>query len=112
MITLPVLLLGVCLQTYLLTGFSVGLLRKETAGGGTACLRPPSRLSYLPFRMIDSLRARRGLLRVDAGIIRTPEIPATVTCGGPDMRTLFFTARTSLYTLRAKTPGLVHPRCR
>lgn len=46
------------------------------------------------------------------GIIRTPEIPANVTFGGPDMRTLFFTARTSLYTLRAKTPGLVHPRFR
>jgi gluconolactonase len=46
------------------------------------------------------------------GIIRTPEIPANLAFGGADMRTLFFTARTSVYTLRAKTPGVVHPRFR
>jgi gluconolactonase len=46
------------------------------------------------------------------GIIRTPEIPANLAFGGADMRTLFFTARTSVYTLRAKTPGMVHPRFR
>src|SRR5207249_2333015 len=33
------------------------------------------------------------------GIIRTPEIPANLAFGGTDMRTLFFTARTSVYTL-------------
>jgi len=43
------------------------------------------------------------------GIIRTPEIPANLTFGGPDLRTLFFTARTSVYTLRAKVPGQPHP---
>ena len=43
------------------------------------------------------------------GIIRTPEIPANVAFGGPDLRTLFFTARTSVYTLRATTPGQPHP---
>src|SRR5499433_2996264 len=43
------------------------------------------------------------------GIIRTPEIPANVAFGGPDLRTLFFTARTSIYTLRATTPGQPHP---
>ena len=46
------------------------------------------------------------------GIIRTPEIPANLAFGGADMRTLFFTARTSVYTLRTKTPGVVHPRFR
>jgi gluconolactonase len=43
------------------------------------------------------------------GIIRTPEIPANLVFGGPDLKTLFFTARTSVYTLRAKTPGQPHP---
>jgi gluconolactonase len=43
------------------------------------------------------------------GIIRTPEIPANLAFGGPDLRTLFFTARSSVYTLRATTPGQPHP---
>jgi gluconolactonase len=43
------------------------------------------------------------------GIIRTPEVPANVAFGGPDLRTLFLTARTSVYTLRVKTPGRPHP---
>jgi gluconolactonase len=43
------------------------------------------------------------------GIIRTPEIPANLAFGGPDLRTLFFTARTSVYTLRARVPGQPHP---
>ena len=43
------------------------------------------------------------------GTIRTPEIPANLAFGGPDLRTLFFTARTSIYTLRVKVPGQPHP---
>lgn len=43
------------------------------------------------------------------GIIRTPEIPANIAFGGPDLRTLFFTARTSVYTMRMKVPGQPHP---
>jgi len=43
------------------------------------------------------------------GIIRTPEIPANLAFGGSDLRTLFFTARTSVYTLRVKAPGQPHP---
>ena len=43
------------------------------------------------------------------GIIRTPEIPANLTFGGPDLRTVLFTARTSVYTLRVKVPGQPHP---
>ena len=39
------------------------------------------------------------------GIIRTPEVPANLAFGGPDLRTLFFTARTSVYTMRVKAPG-------
>lgn len=46
------------------------------------------------------------------GIIKTPEVPANLAFGGSDGRTLFFTARTSVYTLRVKTPGLPHPRFR
>jgi len=43
------------------------------------------------------------------GIIRTPEVPANLAFGGPDLRTLFLTARTSVYTLRVRTPGQPHP---
>ncbi|WP_256868172.1 SMP-30/gluconolactonase/LRE family protein [Candidatus Entotheonella palauensis] len=39
------------------------------------------------------------------GMIRLPEIPANCAWGGPDHRTMLFTARTSVYTLRMKTPG-------
>jgi gluconolactonase len=43
------------------------------------------------------------------GIIRTPEVPANLAFGGPDLRTLFLTAHSSIYTLRVKTPGQPHP---
>jgi gluconolactonase len=44
------------------------------------------------------------------GIIKTPEVPANLAFGGSDMKTLFFTAHTSVYTLRVKAPGLPgHP---
>jgi gluconolactonase len=43
------------------------------------------------------------------GIIRTPEVPANLAFGGPDLRTLFFTARTSVYAMRVKVPGQPHP---
>jgi gluconolactonase len=43
------------------------------------------------------------------GIIRLHEIPANLVFGGPDLRTLFLTARTSIYSLQVKTPGLPHP---
>lgn len=46
------------------------------------------------------------------GTIRTPEVPANLTFGGPDRRTLFFTAHTSVYTLRSKVAGVAHPRYR
>src|SRR5215471_876294 len=46
------------------------------------------------------------------GIIRTPEVPANLAFGGPDLKTLFLTARTSVYTLRVKAPGLPHPAFR
>jgi len=42
------------------------------------------------------------------GIIRTPEVPANCAFGGPDLRTLFPTARTSVYALRVKAPGRPH----
>lgn len=43
------------------------------------------------------------------GIIETPEVCANVAFGGPDLRTLMFTASTSVYTLRVKTPGMPVP---
>jgi gluconolactonase len=43
------------------------------------------------------------------GIIRTPEFAANVAFGGPDLKTLFFTANTSVYTMRVRVPGQPHP---
>jgi gluconolactonase len=43
------------------------------------------------------------------GIIQTPEVPANICFGGPDLRTLFLTARTSVYTLRVNVPGIPQP---
>ena len=43
------------------------------------------------------------------GIIHTPEVPANLAFGGSDLRTIFFTARTSIYTLRVRTPGVKAP---
>ena len=39
------------------------------------------------------------------GTIVLPEIPANCAWGGPDNRTMLFTARNSVYTMRMKTPG-------
>jgi len=39
------------------------------------------------------------------GLIETPELPANCTFGGPGWRTLFITARTSLYGIDTKTRG-------
>jgi gluconolactonase len=44
------------------------------------------------------------------GIIRLPEYPANCAWGGPDQQTMFFTANTSIYSLRMKTPGTQIPR--
>ena len=43
------------------------------------------------------------------GMIRLPEPAANVAFGGADLKTLFFTARTSIYTLRTRVPGLPLP---
>lgn len=39
------------------------------------------------------------------GIITLPEVPANVTFGGADFKTLYVTARTSLYTVRTEATG-------
>ena len=39
------------------------------------------------------------------GLIKFPEAPANCTFGGKDMRTLFVTARTSLYTVPMEAMG-------
>jgi gluconolactonase len=43
------------------------------------------------------------------GTIRLPEQAVNFTFGGSDLKTLFVTARTSVYTMRMKTPGQPHP---
>jgi gluconolactonase len=39
------------------------------------------------------------------GLIAFPEQPANVTFGGPDLKTLYVTARTSLYTVPMEATG-------
>jgi sugar lactone lactonase YvrE len=46
------------------------------------------------------------------GVIRLPEYPANCAWGGPDNQTMFFTANTSIYSMRMKTPGTLIPRAR
>ena len=43
------------------------------------------------------------------GVIHSPELPANMAFGGQDMRTLFLTARNSVYSLRMRVPGVAHP---
>lgn len=43
------------------------------------------------------------------GTIRVPEMAVNIAFGGDDLKTLFVTAVTSIYTLRVKTPGMPHP---
>ena len=43
------------------------------------------------------------------GTIKWPEQAVNFAFGGPDMRTLFCCAHTSVYTLRVKVPGNPHP---
>ena len=41
----------------------------------------------------------------EIGVLEVPERPASFTFGGPDKRTLFIGARSSLYSIRTKAPG-------
>jgi len=40
------------------------------------------------------------------GTLETPERASGLAFGGPDRRTLFIGARTSLYSIRTKAPGI------
>ena len=40
------------------------------------------------------------------GVLRGPEQPANLAFGDDDLRTLYITARTSIYSLRTTLPGL------
>lgn len=44
------------------------------------------------------------------GVIRLPEYPANCAWGGPDNQTMYFTANTSIYSMRMKTQGTPIPR--
>jgi gluconolactonase len=43
------------------------------------------------------------------GTIRAPELPANMAWGDDDARTLYLTARTSIYRVRVKIPGIRPP---
>ena len=42
----------------------------------------------------------------EIGVLELPERPSSLTFGGPDKRTLFIGARSSLYSIRTKAPGI------
>jgi len=44
------------------------------------------------------------------GVIRTPKRPANCAWGGNEWRTLFITARESLYNIGLNVPGVKCPR--
>ena len=39
------------------------------------------------------------------GVVEVPERPGSLAFGGPDRRTLYIAARTSIYSIRTKIPG-------
>jgi len=43
------------------------------------------------------------------GTMALPETAYNFAFGGPDLKTLFVTAQTSIYALQMKTPGIAHP---
>jgi hypothetical protein len=53
-----------------------------------------------PERGLD-LRSQRKAL----GVLEIPERPGSLAFGGPDRRTLYIAARTSLYSIRTKSAG-------
>jgi gluconolactonase len=57
---------------------------------------------YLTNRAVSVFAPNGTKLRA----IEVPEMPANVAFGGADRRTLFITARTSLYALRTRVRGL------
>ena len=63
-------------------------------------------------RLLHRARAASGSFDPDGkhiGTIKFPEQAVNFAFGGPDLRTLFCCAHTSVYTLRVKMPGNPHP---
>ena len=69
---------------------------KVDAAGRVFCTGPGGVWVYAP----DGTRI---------GVIETPEVTANLAFGGPDLKTLFMTSSTAIYTLRVMTPGQPHP---
>jgi sugar lactone lactonase YvrE len=59
--------------------------------------------------MIVPARGSRRVAHPARSVIRWPEQAVNFAFGGPDLRTLFCCAHTSVYTLRVKVHGNSHP---
>ncbi|MGH3593835.1 MAG: SMP-30/gluconolactonase/LRE family protein, partial [Pseudonocardiaceae bacterium] len=57
-------------------------------------------------RRRSGVQAQRHDLGVTWGTIAVPEVPSNCTFGGPDRKTLYITAKTSLYRVALEVPGL------
>ena len=92
------------------------LAKNGTVGKGRLFAKLPSRPDGMTVDAAGNLymTVGRGVLILDAagkalGTIETPERPANCCFGGPDLKTLYITARTSLYRIQLNARGwLVH----
>ncbi len=74
----------------------------QTGRGGDGLTVDKEGTLYITTRLGLQVFSAKGKAR---GVIAIPETPANVTFGGKDGRTLYVTARTSVYAVRAKVRG-------
>ncbi len=78
---------------------------KENSGGDGLSIDTQGNL-YIATQLGLQVVSPQGEL---LGILEFPEQPANVTFGGPDRKTLFVTARTSLYSAKMEAQGHAFP---
>jgi gluconolactonase len=74
--------------------------------GGDGCTLDTKGNLYITSQIGVQVFSRAGQF---LGNITFPEQPANVTFGGPDMRTLYVTAQTSLYSVSMEATGHIFP---
>jgi len=79
---------------------------KKSAGGGDGMTVDEHGNLYITSTLGLQVFDKEGKM---LGIITLPEQPANVTFGGPDFKTLYVTARTSLYTVPMEVKGYIYP---
>jgi gluconolactonase len=80
---------------------------KDNSGGDGVSIDSKGNLYIASGLGIQVFNVKGKLL----GIIKFPEQPANVTFGGPEMKTLYVTARTSLYSAKMEIMGHSFSKC-